>query len=169
MATGYQTQVAKQQGEYLVAAELCRRGFIATTFTGNVPHFDIIACNSTGGHQAIQVKATLRDSWQFDIRDFVDVQLDGNRQIMGRPTKAPFPNLTCVFVRLRSYGTDEFFIMTWEDLQKVAIAHHRKYLARHGGIRPKKPKSFHTTVDLEEVTEIRDKWGVLGSRLQDDL
>jgi hypothetical protein len=26
-------------GEYLVAAEVCRRGLIATTFTGNVPHY----------------------------------------------------------------------------------------------------------------------------------
>jgi hypothetical protein len=169
MATGRHNQVTKQLGEYLVAAEVCRRGFIATTFTGNVPHYDIIASNSTGGHQAIQVKAILQNSWQFDIRDFVDIQLDGRRQIMGRPTKVPCPKLICVFVRLRSYGTDEFFIMTWEDLQKVAIDHHREFLARHGGIRPKKHDSFHAAIRVEKMTEFRDKWGVLESRLQDDL
>jgi hypothetical protein len=169
MATGRQNQVTKQLGEYLVAAEVCRRGFIATTFTGNVPHYDIIASNSTGGHQAIQVKAILQNSWQFDIRDFVEVQLDGRRQIMGRPTKAPYPNLICVFVRLRSYGTDEFFIMTWEDLQKVAIAHHREFLARHGGIRPKKHDSFHAAIGVARMADFRDRWSVLESRLQDDL
>jgi len=42
-------QLTKQVGEYLVAAEVCRRGLIATTFTGNVPHYDIIASNTTGG------------------------------------------------------------------------------------------------------------------------
>ncbi len=45
MATGRDNQLKKQAGEYLVAAEMCRRGFIATTFTGNVPHYDIIASN----------------------------------------------------------------------------------------------------------------------------
>jgi hypothetical protein len=57
MATGRDNQLTKQVGEYLVAAEVCRRGFIATTFTGNVPHYDIIASNASGRHQAIQVKA----------------------------------------------------------------------------------------------------------------
>jgi len=36
MATGRSNYLTKQAGEYLVAAELSRRGFIATTFTGNV-------------------------------------------------------------------------------------------------------------------------------------
>ncbi len=43
MATGRSTKLVGQAGEYLVAAELSRRGLIATTFTGNVPHYDIIA------------------------------------------------------------------------------------------------------------------------------
>lgn len=169
MATGRGNQLTKQVGEYLVAAEVCRRGFIATTFTGNVPHYDIIASNATGGHQAIQVKAILQHAWQFDIRDFVDVQLDGERQIIGRPNKPAYPGLICVFVCLRKYGTDEFYILTWEDLQKIAIAHHRDYLARHGGVRPKKHDSFHMAIRLEELAEHRDKWDVLESRLQGDV
>jgi hypothetical protein len=50
MATGRDNQLTKQVGEYLVAAEVCRRGFIATTFTGNVPHYDIIASDGSGRH-----------------------------------------------------------------------------------------------------------------------
>lgn len=167
MATGRGNQLTKQVGEYLVAAEVCRRGFIATTFTGNVPHYDIIASNSTGGHQAIQVKAILSNAWQFDIRDFVDVKLDG--QILGRPTQIAYPGSICVFVRLRKYGTDEFYIMTWEDLQKVAIAHHREFLSRHGAVRPRKHDSFHMAIHPEMMTEHRDNWGILERRLQDDV
>jgi len=37
MATGRSNKLVGQTGEYLVAAELSRRGYIATTFTGNVP------------------------------------------------------------------------------------------------------------------------------------
>ena len=47
MATGRENHLVKQVGEYLVAAELCRRGFIATTFTGNVPEFDLLAIDET--------------------------------------------------------------------------------------------------------------------------
>ena len=43
MATGRSMQLTKMAGEYLVCAELCRRGLLATTFTGNVPEFDILA------------------------------------------------------------------------------------------------------------------------------
>ena len=78
MATGRNMQLTKQVGEYLVAAEVCRLGYIATTFTGNVPHYDIIASNASGGHQAIQVKAILQHAWQFDIRDFVDAVAGAN-------------------------------------------------------------------------------------------
>ena len=50
MATGRSTYLTKQTGEYLVAAELSRREFIATTFTGNVPSYDIVAVDDRGGH-----------------------------------------------------------------------------------------------------------------------
>jgi hypothetical protein len=170
MASGRHTQLTKQIGEYLVAAEVCRRGFIATTFTGNVPHYDIIASNPTGGHQAIQVKAISSDSsWQFDIRGFVNVQLEGQRQIIGRPVEPPYPDLVCVLVRLREYGTDEFYVLTWENLQTVAIAGHRDFLGQHGGIRPKKPDSFHTAIRPEMLTQHRDKWNILEARLQDGV
>ncbi len=43
MATGHSNKLVGQTGECLVAAELGRRGLIATTFTGNVPRYDIIA------------------------------------------------------------------------------------------------------------------------------
>ena len=49
MKTGRSKYLTKQAGEYLVAAELSRRGYIATTFTGNVPDYDIIAVDDSGG------------------------------------------------------------------------------------------------------------------------
>jgi len=36
MTTGRENQLTKQIGEYLVSAELCRRGFVETTFTENI-------------------------------------------------------------------------------------------------------------------------------------
>ena len=67
MATGRSNKLVGQTGEYLIAAELSRRGLIATTFTGNVPHYDIIASDETGRHVSVQVKASCGTSlavWQ---------------------------------------------------------------------------------------------------------
>jgi integrase len=75
MATGRSNYLTKQTGEYLVAAELSRRGFIATTFTGNVPHYDIVAVDEHGGHALVQVKAIAGKSWQFTATDFADIAI----------------------------------------------------------------------------------------------
>ncbi len=166
MATGRDNQLTKQVGEYLVAAEVCRRGFIATTFTGNVPHYDIIASNGSGRHQAIQVKAIKGGAWQFDSRAFMEIRLAGKKQVIVRPTEAPYPDLVCVLVRLREQGADEFYILTWSDLQKIAIAGYRRYLESHGGVRPRKHDSFHMAIRPEMLREHRDKWDVLDKRLK---
>ena len=54
MSSGRNNQLLGATGEYLVAAELCRCGLIATTFTGNVPFYDIIASDEFRRHVAGQ-------------------------------------------------------------------------------------------------------------------
>jgi len=81
MATGRQTKLVGQTGEYLIAAELCRRGLLATTFTGNVPDYDIIASTEKGKHISVQVKTTSGPSWQFaKIDKFVDIKFQQQAQ-----------------------------------------------------------------------------------------
>jgi hypothetical protein len=48
MATGRDRQLARHVGEHLVAAELGRRGYVATPFAGNVPMFDLLAADVEG-------------------------------------------------------------------------------------------------------------------------
>ena len=69
MATGRDTQLTKQIGDYLVTAELGRLGLIATTFTGNVPHYDISACNPTGFLSFRSHRKELHASFQPRIMD----------------------------------------------------------------------------------------------------
>lgn len=166
MATGRSNQLAKQVGEYLVAAEICRRGFIATTFTGNVPHFDIVATNDRGDHLAIQVKASRGSGrWQFDFRTFAACSLNDNRQNVGAATKSPCKGLIVVMVQLRELGSDEFYIMTWSDLQKIAIDDYKQYLKLHRGVRPKKHDSFHTAIKPAMVACHRGRWDLLDQML----
>lgn len=161
MATGRSTQITKQAGEYLVAAELCRKGFIATTFTGNVPHYDILASDSCGRHVTVQVKAIRGGSWQFDLRKFIDVTMDGDRQILGEPAPAPFPNLVFVFVVLGDYGQDRFFVLTWEDLRAAVLTGAREFLEKHDYVRPKKPESFHTALWPQTIEQFKDNWELI--------
>jgi hypothetical protein len=100
MPTGRGTKLTGAVGEFLVAAELCRRNLLATPFAGNVPHYDVIASGERGGHLAIQVKAINGSNWQFDIRQFLNVQFDGQRQLLGEPKPEPYPGLRCILVAL---------------------------------------------------------------------
>ena len=135
-----------------MAAELCRLKLLATPFAGNVPHHDIIASGQSGGHLAVQVKATNTSTWQFDISKFAEVQLlDGRRQVIGQRRPAPYPNLMCVLVQLKGTGQDRFFVLEWKELQGILWEKHKEYLLRHGGIRPKSPASFHCALKLEDV------------------
>jgi len=57
MSKGLSNKLAGQIGEYLVCAELGRRGLIATPFSGNVPTFDVLATDEQCLTVPIQVKA----------------------------------------------------------------------------------------------------------------
>ena len=63
LSKGMKNQLTKQLGEYLAAAELSRRGVVCTTFMGNMSRFDLLAMNSKGDSQLIQVKARTKGSF----------------------------------------------------------------------------------------------------------
>lgn len=164
MATGRSNYLTKQAGEYLVAAELSRRGYIATTFTGNVPYYDIIAVDDSGGHVVVQVKAIAGASWQFKATDFADIVMKGRQQVVRCERKEPYPDLICVLVQVasaKSGARDLFYVLPWRDLCRVAIDHHTKYLAKHGAIRPRKPESMHMQLRPADVKQYEGKWEFL--------
>jgi hypothetical protein len=149
-------------GEYLVCAELGRRGYIATSFTGNVPEFDILAIDANNRVQPIQVKAIRQGQWQFDASRYIDITLtpDG-RQIINGKRPLNNPGVICVFVRLVAQGQDEFYIFRLSDLQEVIFTGHSQWLAQHGGRRPKNPESMHVSVSTSDLAKHRDNWGLL--------
>ena len=158
MATGRSNQITKQIGEYLVASELGRIGLVAATFSGSVPDYDIIATDSGFRSVPVQVKTSNGTSWQLDIRRFVDIQLDGQKQIIGRPV-AVADNIVCVMLALsREYGKDRFYVLSLKALQKLLITGHRSYLEKHGWVRPKKFDSFHCAIKEEKLAAFKDAW-----------
>ena len=157
MATARSNQLTKQIGEYLVAAELGRLGLIAATFSGSIPDYDIVATDSAFRSVPVQVKTVNGTSWQFDIRRFVDVQLDGKKQIVGR-RKILSNDIVCVMLALSRYGADRFYVLPLKTLQDLLIEMYRKYLKKHGGVRPKKYDSFHAAISEQELAPFKDGW-----------
>jgi hypothetical protein len=137
MATGRNTQLTRQIGEHLVAAELGRKGLIATPFAGNVPQFDLLVATEDGRAMPIQVKAINGPSWQFNAASFLQIDMKGGFQTVLGPRTDLYRDLVCVFVLLRSAGSDEFFTLTVADLQGLLQAQYK------GGRRPKNPESTH--------------------------
>jgi hypothetical protein len=166
MSKGRKNKIVGQTGEYLVAAELSRRGLICTTFTGNVPHYDLIASNEAGEHVSVQVKASMSGSWQFaNVGDYCDIEFKGTQQVVGRHKSCPIKNLVVVFVKIDKNRLDEFFVLTWEELRALIIANHKSYLAKHAGVRPKNHSSLHVGLRSEHLIRYRDNWGVVQTRL----
>lgn len=155
MASGRNMQLTKQIGENLVVAELGRRKFIATTFAGNVPAFDILAAGENGKTFPLQVKAIQGASWQFDIRTFLQVELVGDTQIVLGKNTATSGKLICVFVKITEGGEDEFYLFYWSFLQDYFLRTYK------GGKRPRNPGSFHCAIWPKDLQLFKNNWRIL--------
>ena len=167
MATGRQNKLVGQTGEYLVASELSRRGLIATTFTGNVPHYDIIASTEKGRHISVQVKTISGLTWQFArIDQFVEIKFNKHVQIVGECLPSPVNNLVFVFVKLGNYGSDKFYICTWSELTEIVSQNHSEYLAKHNGVRPKRWDSLHSAISEKHIAHFENRWDLIEKLLK---
>jgi hypothetical protein len=168
MSRGRSNKLVGQTGEYLVAAELGRRGLIATTFTGNVPHYDIIASNATGQHVVVQVKTSRSSSWQLSsIEPFCNITLKPNtkQQVVGSLKPSPIKGLIFVFVHLGAQHNDRFYILRGTQLGRILRQHHSEFLARYNGTRPKRWDSMHTAINATQLAPFLDNWKLIESKL----
>ncbi|MDH5666831.1 MAG: hypothetical protein OEY86_02320 [Nitrospira sp.] len=160
MATGLSSKLTGQIGEHLVTAELGRMGIIATPFSGNVPDIDILAhANRVTGH--IQVKAINRDSWQFDIRRFLDVELTAKGQIVKGKNRGLDRSIICVFVSLGAQlGEDKFYIFKQGWLQNY-------FAGRYKGRKlPKNINSFHCAIWERDMRQHLEKWKIVTNKFK---
>jgi hypothetical protein len=81
-------------GEFLVAGELSKRGWIATLTAKNTPHVDVLAARPSGDvHARIQVK-TRSPAYSYAHRVGKRFAMDGERDFvvlvdLGKETEAP--------------------------------------------------------------------------------
>ena len=170
MVTGRQKQLIKQVGEYLVAAELCRRELIATSFTGNVPIFDILAITSDEKIKTIQVKATTTNGgWNLDAGIFLEFEpsSDNSQYIKGLRDLSNNNSVFC-FVKLGSFGKeeisqniDEFYLIPVVNLQRIIEEKYSAFLTKVNHIRPNKPDSRHTKIKKDNLVQFKDNWNCI--------
>jgi hypothetical protein len=69
-------------GEFLVAGELCKRGWIATLTAKNTPHVDVLAARPSGDvHARIQIK-TRSPAYPYAHRVGKGFAMDGERDFV---------------------------------------------------------------------------------------
>lgn len=161
MATGRQNQLIKQVGEYLACAELCRRGYITTSFTGNVPDFDLLVVNDKNKSIPIQVKTANQGVWQLKADNYLDIEItDDKRQII-KGKKNLSKNIIYIFIKLNGQSKDDFYILKVKDVQDILFEGHKKYLDKHEGRRPKNPESMHTGVNEAQINKFKNNWDLI--------
>lgn len=172
MATGLSNKLTGQTGEYLACAELSRRGFIATTFTGNVPEYDLIVCDASLKTIPIQVKTSRGTTWPSRANLWLDIEIDAKskRQNNQGPKTITNPELIYIYVSLGdSQIEDRFFVCKKSDVQKACIASYTRWMEPKNWIRPRNFRSLDNRCHLEDLLEFENNWSLVESQLKREV
>ncbi|MFZ1725835.1 MAG: hypothetical protein WBO29_05865 [Albidovulum sp.] len=159
------TYISGQIGEHLVAAELGRRGIVASVLSGNMPEVDIL-CYRDGRSLPIQVKAIRRGEISVNLRRYLDIEVvDEHQQVYGINSEL---NRDLIFVVVKigeRVGEDEFFIFRQGVVQDIIFCGHTSWLEKVGGRRPRNPDSMHSAYRTDQLTEYRENWALIEAAL----
>ena len=136
-------------GEYFVAGELCRRGYIASILLNNAGGIDIQCSNrETSKTVGIQVKTNKGKTTEWVL----------NKKIEGFYAD----NLFYIFVCLNSNQRfPEFFVVPSKEVTEFATVYHQKWLATPGRKgQAHKDNPMRKFIDKER--RFQNRWDLLG-------
>lgn len=171
MLKGLNNKLAGQVGEFLVCAELGKRGFIATSFTGNVPEFDLIVADEHLNAIPIQVKTSRSDNWPTRANLWINLEINhqAKMQIDKGDTQLSNPNLIYVYVALAEPETnerDQFFILQKSDLQKIFCKNYRDWMNEKGWKRPQNYESLDNRCWIRDLMPFENNWEIIAQQLK---
>jgi len=166
MATGLSNKLTGQIGEYLACAELGKRGYIATSFTGNVPEFDLIITNDKLRTIPIQVKTSRSNNWPTKADLWINITIDDEKkcQIDNGDLSIPYPDLIYICIALNeSYetGKDRIFLLTKQQLQTICTRNYRKWMDTCNWKRPRNYKSLDNRYEINDLLEYENNWQII--------
>ena len=170
MATGLENKLTGQIGECLACVELGRRGLIATSFTGNVPEYDLLICNTDLKTLPIQVKTTRSNTWPGNARKWLSIDIDHEekQQINNGPKEIEFPDLIYISISLRKdLCSDRFFICTKKQIQEAFIQSYVSWMEPKDWKRPKNYESLDNRCDIKYLEKYENNWQLIFDRLQE--
>lgn len=141
--------VSGTAGEYFVAAELSRRGYIATLTLRNARGIDILASNADSTRSVgIQVKTTQSPTAEW---------LASKKVEEARSAR----NLYFVFVTLNGYELPTYHVVPHRVVARYVRENHKRWVRepKRDGT-PRKDTSMRMFRDLEH--EYKDAWHLLG-------
>ena len=135
-------------GEYFVAAELSRRGYVASVTLRNTRGIDILASKADATKSVgIQVKTKQGRGADWML----------NRKVESDTAD----NLFFVFVTLNELGNPEYYIVPKGEVAKFVTDSHRKWL-----VTPGRRGQVHVDTPMRKFKDpdgrYRDKWNLLG-------
>jgi len=161
MPKNFKTQLSGQIGEHLVVAELGRLGVIATSFAGNVPDIDVLAY-ANGKSVPIQVKAQRKGDMSTDGKKYLEMRFDGDTQIIDGKSDEIDRDLIFVLVKIgKRSGDDEFFVFNQGVVQDLVFRGYSEFLKKHGGVRPRNPKTTHCSYYIKDLANYKDNWDLI--------
>jgi hypothetical protein len=171
MRQGLNNKLAGQIGEYLVCAELGKRGYIATSFAGNVPEFDLIVANDNLDTIPIQVKTTRGHSWPTRANLWINIEIDeiNKKQVDHGNQIISNPDLVYVCVALSepdSNEKDRYFILLKKDIQSICAANYRAWMLKHNWKRPRNYKSLDNRYEIDNMIKFENNWNLIEQALQ---
>lgn len=134
-----------------MAAELNRKGALATLYLTNTPRVDVVATSPDGGDTIniqVKTKRTRSGSWHWDTK-----KAEAER-------RAPETDYM-IFVDL----ADEhpaYYIRRLSDVAEQSLARHNAWLKERGGKHPRNEDSTHMSIRMETVALGKGAWDVLG-------
>lgn len=135
-------------GEYFVAAELSRRGFVATLTLRNTRGVDILASNADATKSVgIQVKTTRGKDAKWILSKKADTDTA--------------ENLVYVFVRLPDSGAPEYHVVPRKVVSESVRQKYQAWLAK-----PRRDGTSHPETGMrifrDRENQYRDQWDLLG-------
>jgi hypothetical protein len=150
---GSQNQQVGRAGELFVAAELNKRGAIATLYLTSTPRVDVVATDP-GQHKSVSIQVKTKGPkskvWQANIEKLCfESENAGQSDIL-------------ILVDL---GDDEraptYYVCPLRQFAAQHMEKHNKWLAARGGNRPRNPQSPHTSITMDEVSHWQGRWDLL--------
>src|SRR5690349_18111454 len=110
-------------GEYFVAAELSRRGYIASITLRNTRGVDILVSNADATKSVgIQVKTNQGSEASWVLNKKIEDPIEGDLA----------KNLYFVFVRLNEFGMPAYHVVSREEVARFCRDSHRRWLDTPG-------------------------------------